>query len=113
MVTARAYLPPLRRASRRKRAENSWNLRSYSAVLCGEHSTVRCAPVSASSRIISPAADGMLLLGAVHLQQHKIVAGRTQHFDGALAALLIEEIGNQDHDSARGKIAHELLHRAE
>ena len=82
-------------------------------MLCGEHSTVRCAPVSTSSRINSPAAVGPLLFGAVHLQQHKIVTRGAQHLDAALAALLIEKIGNQNHDSAGHEIAHELLDRAE
>jgi len=54
--------------------------RSYSAVLCGEHSTVRCAPVSASSRNQLACRGGMLLLCAVHLEQHKIVPGRNAAF---------------------------------
>ena len=55
----------------------------------------------------------MLLLDAMHVQQNKIVSCRAQHFDGPLAAVLIEKIRYHDDNSAAYEAAHELLHRTD
>src|SRR5579863_2574321 len=59
------------------------------------------------------ARSGPLLLKAMYLQQHKIMSRRAEHFDGPPASVLIEKIGNEDHDSPGSKIAHKFPHRSE
>ncbi len=95
LVTARAYLPPLRRARRRKRAENSWNLRSagHDFVLLQVHSAEEQHPSAAGELILEDAETGTQRTVECSPQSTALYERRFQEFSARLRRLALRNGG--------------------